>query len=271
MNNYLLLQIRNPNDPMRRQEVDCFSRALACEHEQIEVFDLLSGVPTVQQLDRVDVVLLGGSGDYSVAEGGQWLPPALAAMRELYELSKPTFASCWGFQAMAKAYGGEVVSDKSRAELGSVEVRLTQAGRRDPLFAPLGDRFLAPMGHQDYVVALPPGAELLASSEIVENQAFRFPGKPIYCTQFHPELNRSTLIERVHAYPSYVETITGESIEEFTKKCCETPATDQLLRRFVQQLREQHGNVIDAGRAIRKIGQTAEHEAAERDDRDATV
>jgi GMP synthase (glutamine-hydrolysing) len=194
-------------------------------------------VPTVGQLDEVDVVLLGGSGDYSVAKGGQWLPAALAAMRELYELSKPTFASCWGFQAMALALGGEVITDLSRAELGSIEVRLTEAGRDDPLFAPLGDTFLAPMGHQDCVVRLPEGAVLLASSEKVENQAFRFPDKPIYCTQFHPELNRDAFVQRVRAYPQYVETITGEPIEEFARRCRETKATSQLLGRFVQQLR----------------------------------
>ena len=103
---------------------------------------------------------------------------------------------------MAKALGGEVVTDKSRAELGSIAVRLTDAGRCDPLFSPLGDRFLAPMGHQDCVVRLPPQAILLASSESVTNQAFKVAEKPIYCTQFHPELGRQTLLERVHAYPT---------------------------------------------------------------------
>ncbi len=237
MDKFLLLQVRNRDDPMREQEVNCFARALECRFDQIRVYDLLSGVPTVEQLDEVDVVLLGGSGDYSVAKGGQWLSAALAAMRELYELSKPTFASCWGFQAMALALGGEVITDMSRAELGSIEVRLTEAGRDDPLFSPLGDTFLAPMGHQDCVVRLPAGAVLLASSEQVENQAFRFPDKPIYCTQFHPELNRDSFVQRVRAYPQYVETITGEPIEEFARRCQETEATNQLLSRFLKQLR----------------------------------
>ena len=233
---FLLLQVRNPNDPMLHHEVRCFSRALGCDMRQIEVYDLLSGAPTVSQLDAVDVVLLGGSGDYSVAEGGDWLEEALRAMRELYALSKPTFASCWGFQAMAKALGGEVLTDETRAELGSIEVRLTAAGRRDPLFGQLGDRFLAPMGHQDCVTRLPPGAICLASSQRVENQAFCFENKPIYCTQFHPELNREALIERVSAYPIYAEKIGQLSIDEFIELCHETPETDRLLSRFVKQL-----------------------------------
>ena len=239
MEKFLLLQVRNDDDPMRDQEIRCFARALECEPNQIKVFDLLSGVPTIAQLQEVDVVLLGGSGDYSVAEGGEWLPVALEAMRELCELGKPTFASCWGFQAMARALGGEVVTDLSRAELGTVEVQLTDAGHQDPLFAPLGDRFLAPMGHQDCVVKLPPGAERLARSDKVENQAFRIPGKPIYATQFHPELNRAALIERVNAYPQYVEKITGETVEQFAAHCQETKATDELLKRFIGQLRAE--------------------------------
>jgi GMP synthase (glutamine-hydrolysing) len=234
MTDYLLLQVRNSDDPMRGQEVDCFCRALGCQASQIKVYDLLSGAPTIAQLSAVDVALLGGSGDYSVAEGGDWLEQALVAMRELFELSKPTFASCWGFQAMAKAMGGDVVTDVSRAELGSIEVRLTEAGRHDPLFAPLGASFLAPMGHQDIVTRLPPGATLLASSDKVENQAFRFEGKPIYCTQFHPELDRDAFIGRVEAYPVYVKKIEGVTIEEFAARCVDTPETDQLLSRFVE-------------------------------------
>jgi GMP synthase (glutamine-hydrolysing) len=237
MDKFLLLQVRNPDDPMRTQEVQCFAKALGCQPDQIRVFDLLAGVPTVKQLDQVDVVLLGGSGDYSVAEGGDWLEVALEAMRELYELSKPTFASCWGFQAMARALGGEVVTDRARAELGTVEVQLTEAGRDDRLFGPLGDRFLAPMGHQDCVVRLPAGAERLAFSEKVQNQAFRIPGKPIYATQFHPELDRAALIERVYAYPQYVESISGDTVDQFAEKCQETEATNQLLGRFMDQLR----------------------------------
>ena len=122
MHHFLLLQARNFDDPMRLQEVGCFSRALRCDPEQIELFDLLTGAPDDSRLGRVDVVLLGGSGDYSVAQGGSWLGPALGAMRHLVEIAKPTFASCWGSQAMARALGGEVVTDMDRAELGTIEV-----------------------------------------------------------------------------------------------------------------------------------------------------
>jgi len=233
---YLLLQVRNADDPMRDQEVDCFARALACHREQIGVLDLLSGAPTVDQLGEADVVLLGGSGDYSVAEGGPWLPPALAAMRELYYLGKPTFASCWGFQAMARALGGEVVTDLTRAELGTLPLRLTTAGQEDPVFGHFGPELVVPIGHQDIVVRLPHGATLLASTDRVDNQAFCFRDKPIYCTQFHPELNLRAFLERVWNYPWYVERIVGVPLEEFVETCHETPEANELLRRFVNHV-----------------------------------
>ncbi|MBW3596742.1 MAG: type 1 glutamine amidotransferase [Planctomycetes bacterium] len=233
---YLLLQVRNSHDPMREHEVGCFARALGCERERIRVFDLISGVPGRAVVDSADVVLLGGSGDYSVAEGGPWLPAALDGMRELVEWSKPTFASCWGFQAMARALGGEVVTDLTRAELGTHAIHLTEAGQRDPIFGELNPAFEGQMGHQDIVIELPVDAVLLASSDLVENQAFCLPGKPIYCTQFHPELNRDDLHRRVRAYPRYVEAIAGMTVEQLARHCRDTPQAEGLLRRFVQHV-----------------------------------
>ena len=233
---FLLLQVRNADDPMRGQEISCFARAFGCAVQQIRGQDLLSGVPSRRQLDAVDVVLLGGSGDYSVAEGGEWFEVAMESMRELYDLRKPTFASCWGFQAMARAMGGKVVTDMSRAELGTLSVFLTPEGRQDEVFRGLGDTFLAQMGHQDIVDRLPEDAIRLASTDRVENQAFRFAGKPIYCTQFHPELNRQTLLERVRTYPQYIKRIAGITLEEFTARSSDTPKSETLLPRFVRHV-----------------------------------
>jgi len=231
---YLLLQVRNPEDAMRAQEVDCFTRALQCARHQIRVWSILEGVPTRAELNQFDMVLLGGSGDYSVAQGGSWLPAALETMRELHDWSKPTFASCWGFQAMARALGGVVVTDLERAELGTAELFLTPNGRRDPVFGTLPQRFAGHSGHQDIVDRLPSGAELLASTARVANQAFRVPGKPLYCTQFHPELTLATFLERVRAYPEYVRKIAGVSYEEFAAGCAEAPEAGTLIRKCVE-------------------------------------
>jgi len=232
---FLLLQVRNPGDPMSGHEIECFERCFDLASGQVEIFDLLSGAPSASQIDAVDVVLLGGSGDYSVARGGPWLGAALDAMVGLYESSKPTFASCWGFQAMARALGGEVVTDRSRAEVGVTWMELTDAGVKDPVFGPLGRHFQGLSGHEDHVVSLPDGAALLASSARSANQAFHFPGKPIYCTQFHPELDKAGLVSRIAMYPSYLPLAGASTLDELDEKTPELPQTEDLLRRFLRQ------------------------------------
>ena len=230
---YLLLQVRNADDPMREHEVRSFCRVLHTTPRQIEVFDLLADRPRRQDYDRIDMVLLGGSGHYSAAGEGEWLERALDAMRDVYEARIPTFASCWGFQALARALGGCVVHDPSRSEVGTHFVRLTDSGKNDPIFGPLGNAFNAQMGHEDSVIELPPGTTRLAYTERVENQAYRFDDRPIYCTQFHPELNGDDLLLRVQTYPEYIERIAGLPAERFHELLQESPETEALLQRFV--------------------------------------
>jgi GMP synthase (glutamine-hydrolysing) len=234
---FLLLQVRDADDPMQGHEVVCFARGLAVPETAIAVHDLLAGPPAPAALDRVDVVLLGGSGDYSVVRGGPWLPGALEAMAALVHDGKPTFASCWGFQAMARALGGEVVTDRGRAEVGTVWLELTPEGEADPVFGALERRFQVQIGHEDIVTALPPQATLLASSEWVENEAFRLEGAPIYATQFHPELDRRGVIDRLRIYPSYLPLTGASTVEELEAITPETPHTVGILTRFLEVAR----------------------------------
>jgi|TARA_B100000809_G_scaffold8137_1_gene7909 GMP synthase (glutamine-hydrolysing) len=221
---------------MAAQEVLCFARSLPCTSSNIEVFDLLSGAPSTLALKRTDVVLIGGSGEHSVVRGGPWLSRALDTMTELYAKSRPTFASCWGFQAMAQALGGTVVTDRDRAEVGTAWVELTHDGEADPVFGPLGKRFRVPIGHEDVVTKIPKSARLLASSDLVENQAFVFLDKPIYATQFHPELNRADLVARLTKYTEYLPLTGHKSIKEFEDNTPETPESESILPRFLKEV-----------------------------------
>ena len=233
---FLLLQVREPGDAMAANEASAFRRALALTSDQLQLFDLLAGSPTLSYLRSVDAVLIGGSGDHSVVRGGPWLAGALGAMELLYEYSIPTFASCWGFQALAKALGGRVVTDHARAEVGVLPLDLTEAGKQDPVFGPVGSGFPVVIGHEDIVDELPDGAVSLASSKTIDNEALKFVGKPIYATQFHPELMKEDLIARIAAYPPYLPLTGARSLDELRGRTPETPGAAGLLRRFVAQV-----------------------------------
>ena len=228
------MQVRDPGDPMGPHEVAAFDRALRPLSARIDVFDLLGRPLRKGDLAGADFVLLGGSGAYSAALGGPWLEMAMDSLRAVHGSGVPAFASCWGFQAMARAMGGRVVHDRATAEVGTHQLTLTDAGRADPLFGVLGPAFDAQMGHEDRVETLPARATLLASSAKVENQAYRFDDAPVYCTQFHPELDAKGLFSRFAAYPRYVADVAGMTMEELSAKVRETPAAAQLVRRFVE-------------------------------------
>jgi GMP synthase-like glutamine amidotransferase len=69
-------------------------------------------------------------------------------------------------------------------------VQLTPAGRRDSLFAGIGTPLRAFHWHQE-AFTLPPGAELLATTDACRNQAFRFAMS--WGVQFHPEVDASMI------------------------------------------------------------------------------
>ena len=217
---------------MRGHEIASFERAFAPRPARIAVFDLLGGPLRPSYLGGVDLVLLGGSGAYSAATGGPWFGTALRSLRTVHASGVPAFASCWGFQAMAAAMGGEVVNDRSRAEIGTHQLALTPAARTDPVFGGLGGSFKAQMGHEDRVKTLPPRTTLLASSALVSNQAYRFDDAPVYCTQFHPELDVAGILARLSAYPRYLAEVAGTTYEEIAARLEETPEANALLQRF---------------------------------------
>ncbi len=227
---FLLLQVRSADDPMGEHERAAFRAALGAAPGDLDAWNLLDGGPGRERLKAADMVLVGGS-EHSVAEGREapWITGALGTMESLVRNEKPAFASCWGFQALARALGGRVVTDPDLAELGVLTLRLTGAGARDPLFADLGPSFRAVIGHEDSVAELPPGAVGLASSPRAEHAAFAIPGVPLYATQFHPELDRAGLAARLRRYPRYRDLGPVEDEDP-------TPAVGRLLRRAMETM-----------------------------------
>ncbi len=232
---FLLLQIRNDQDPMRKHELECFANRLGVRESAIETWNLLHGPPPTDRISRAAAVLVGGSGDYSVVKGGPWLPAAIDAMQRLIDEGVPTFASCWGFQAMSLAIGGRVGNLPTRGHVGTYTLEATPAGRRDTLFGELGDTFTAQLGHEDVVTEVPDSATVLALSSHGDIQAWRIGALDIWGTQFHPELRMDDLALRLRTYPKYITDIRGMTWDEFAQAHLQpSPETDALLKAFAQ-------------------------------------
>ena len=232
---FVLLQARNPGDPMLGAELRSFAERLAVEAERVLSLNLLDGPVGPADLDRGDALLVGGSGDYYVSKNN--LPHAEGAfdlLREAAERGHPTFASCFGFQLLVQALGGEVGYHPDSTEVGTFELALTEEGREDPLLGQMPERFAAQLGRKDRAVSMPPGIPNLATSDLNAHQALRIPGRPVWATQFHPELTGEENLARFERYlDGYAAYMSDEERERKLAGFGPSPEANTLLRRFV--------------------------------------
>ena len=198
----LLLQIRHDIETCQEEYLEFV------EHSGLTEQNLFVLNPCKQTefnpniIDDYDALFVGGSSDATVMkpEDYPFVDSSKKLVRYTYEKSIPVFASCFGFQSLVRALGGELVYDPASTEVGTFELELTEQGKIDPLLGKLPARFDAQMGHKDRAASLADGVVHLASSRLCTFQALRIPGKPIWATQFHPELDRQTNLDRYRQY-----------------------------------------------------------------------
>lgn len=232
----LLLQARHTDDAARLEERASFATMAGVDEAQVIPYDLLTGTPTLAEVRQYEALMVGGSGDYYVSRGN--LPNfqgVLDLLGEVTAVSHPTFASCFGFQLMVKALGGDIVYDAEHTEVGTYELRLTADGRTDDLFGYLPDTFRAQLGRKDRAAYLPGGVLHLAASENAPFQALRLPGQPIWATQFHPELTKATNLARFRRYMAgYAAILDPAAVQKTIDRFEESPEANQLIGRFVK-------------------------------------
>ncbi len=234
----LLLQSRREGDPALTHERTAFARIAGARLDQVQVWDLLSNTPGEEDFLAADCVLVGGSGEFGVGDATThtWLSSFIDSMGLLTTLDVPVFASCFGFQALVEACGGKVETDRSRSEIGTFEVTVTEAGQDDELFQTVLPQFFAQFGHRDRATELPSIFENLARSERCEFQAFRMPDKRFYATQFHPELSMNENRERSLMYSDYyTKAGLADSFEEIMASFRESPQASALLEKFLKE------------------------------------
>jgi GMP synthase (glutamine-hydrolysing) len=232
----LLLQARNLEDPVRLEERRSFADKTGLAVEKIVTHDLLTGPPSMTRVREFDAVMVGGSGDYYVSKRS--LPDfdaQLEALASIVQLGSPMFASCFGFQILVQALGGSIVHDPANVEVGTYDLTLTTEGQKDPLLGLLPPVFAAQLGRKDRAAELPVGVIHLASSDRSRYQSFRIPGKPIWATQFHPELDLHSNRLRFERYlKGYATHMSEVERAEARQRFRDSPETDRLLPGFLE-------------------------------------
>ena len=101
----------------------------------------------------------------------------------------PILGICYGAQLLADSYGGKVGKSSSR-EYGRAKLVIHDNSN---LLEGFKNNSQVWMSHGDTINKLPIGSEKLASTEDVQNAAFKFKHEYTFAIQFHPEVYHTDL------------------------------------------------------------------------------
>jgi GMP synthase (glutamine-hydrolysing) len=201
---FLLLSSR-AEDLAAEGEYEAFLRCTGLAPAQLQRIRMEAGPLPLLDLDHWAGIFVGG-GPFNSSDP----PDQKSAVQHRVEAEMatlldqvvardfPFLGACYGVGTLGVHQGGIV--DRTFAEpISAVPVRLTDAGRADPLLDGVPAEFTAFVGHKEACRVLPPSAVLLADSPDCPVQMFRVKSN-VYATQFHPELDLAGLVMRVHVY-----------------------------------------------------------------------
>ena len=151
--------------------------------------DPAATLPDGESLAGYDGIAITGS-SLHVYNGGAEVMRQIDLVRAALSTGTPLFGSCWGLQVITAAAGGSVRKNPKGREIGFGRgIRLTEAGRKHPMYVGKLDVFNAPTVHLDEVEALPAGATVLATNAVsaVQSVEIRTNGSVAWGVQYHPE------------------------------------------------------------------------------------
>ena len=152
--------------------------------------------------DVADGWIITGS-KFGAYEDLPWIAPLEQLIRDIYASDRPLVGICFGHQIIAQALGGQVEKFKGGWCIGRQDYVLN------------GEVLSLNAWHQDQVVEVPEGGEVISSTDFCENAAILY-GNRAFTLQPHPEINRAYLTGMLQVLgldvipPSFREIATAQ-------------------------------------------------------------
>lgn len=138
-----------------------------------------SDTPAAELEGRKGIIISGGPSSVYASDSPRIDPAILAP-----EQRAAIFGICYGQQVIANEMGG-TVQEGERGEYGLAHLSCLGV---HPLFEGVNGDSQIWMNHRDLVSEVPPGFEVLGSTETIDIAAMAHRDRPIVAVQFHPEV-----------------------------------------------------------------------------------
>lgn len=195
-----------PQEDAAAAEYESFRAAMRLDRDAIDQHDLVRHPLPHDIFDRYQGFVVGGS-PFNVADPESTKTDTQTRLeRDLEHLAAhigsgdgpAALFTCYGIGVVTRMLGGDVTRAFPE-DTGPTTIELTEAGRADPVFGGLADRFSALTAHKEGTATAPPGSVLLARNQACPVQGYRV-GERLYTTQFHPEPTAKAFTERMAIY-----------------------------------------------------------------------
>jgi GMP synthase (glutamine-hydrolysing) len=232
----LLLQIRH-DEQVKKEEHDSFIKYSGLMPQQIDVLNVYENPDfNLNAVDDYDALFVGGTSNANVLEPQKYsfVSQCQDMMKYCLDKNIPVFASCFGFQLAVLALNGEIIHKEKDFEMGILPMKLSPAAIEDTLYKDTPNNFKAITVHQQLALKAPPQSTLLAYTDQCCH-SFKVKERLFWAFQFHPEVDKQVLIDRLTLYKNKYTNDDGH-LARILSNAQETPESNLLVQKFVDRV-----------------------------------
>lgn len=162
------------------------------------------GQPIPETFTSAGLVVMGGPMGVYEEDQYPYLKAEKALIHQALESKKPVLGVCLGSQLLASVLGAKVYPGKQK-EIGWHKIKLSADAADDKLWCGVPKEFMGYHWHGD-IFDLPPGAEVLASSDLTQIQAYSV-GEKAYGFLFHMEVTPTIIENMVRSFDGELKQV----------------------------------------------------------------
>lgn len=149
----------------------------------------------------------------------------------------PILGICYGHQLLGDVLGGKVGYNPKGMELGTVDIYLTEEGKKDKLLGVMPINFKAQVAHSQSILKLPKGVKVLAYNDFESVHSFIYKNN-IWGVQFHPEFTGEFTKKYIEFEKENLEK-NNKKYEDLYNSVEDNNYGEKLLKRFIKIINKE--------------------------------